>query len=434
MTHPCILALDLGTTAFKCAPVNEDGLLAEPVTVSYTLDYDAGAVTYEPESYVRVAAEALAGAAQSARIAGLTVTAIGISSQAQTYIPLNFDGQPLQKAIVWTDGRAVNEAQEVARLIPDFARHSGFRAPLPELFMPKVRHFARHAGIPLEHVWKFPLLNEYIVYRLTGVVYGDTNIQGMSGFYHIGHQRWSQVALDYAGIRADQLAETAPAACISRPLATDWCARLGIDPVPVYACGNDQSSAAAGAGLRGEGDVVCNFGTAMVVYALKDELPVELLDKQIAGISPLTGRYFLLGVEAECGNVLDWAHRTLYARRPFADMMAEALALEAEGRSLPQAGVPGGGRIELRGLTVGHEGRHIVRALLELYADTFGVLLRGVIGESKPNRLYAAGGLSRSDAWLDFLSRRFGVELARAMTEQPGLVGIARIIHHAQKQ
>jgi sugar (pentulose or hexulose) kinase len=429
----CIIALDLGTTAFKCAPVNEDGLLAEPTTVSYNLDYDAGAVTFEPEAYVRVAAEALAGAVQSAKAAGLTVQAIGISSQAQTYIPLDFDGRPMQKATVWTDGRAVEEAREVAQRIPDFEHHSGFKAPLPELFMPKVRHFARHGGIPLERVWKFPLLNEYIVYRLTGSVYGDTNIQGMSGFYHITRREWSQDALDYAGIRAGQLAETAPAARIGRPLAAEWRARLGIDAVPVYACGNDQSTAAAGAGLSGEGDIVCNFGTAMVVYALKDELPGELLDKQIAGISPLTGRYFLLGVEAECGNVLDWAHRSLYAGRSFTDMMEEALAFSTEGASLPQAALPGGGRIELRGLTVGHEGRHIVRALLELYADTFGVLLRGVAGAAQTKTLYAAGGLSRSDAWLDFLNRRFNIRLQRSTVYQPGLVGVARIIRQAQE-
>ncbi len=427
----CVLALDLGTTAFKCAPANADGLLAEPVTVGYALDYDAGAVTCEPETYVRAAEQALVEAAQSAHRAGFTVQAIGISSQAQTYIPFDHDGRPLQKAIVWTDGRAVDEAQEVGRLIPDFARHSGFRAPLPELFLPKVRHFARHAGVALQQVWKFALLNEFIIHRLTGAMYGDTTNQGMSGFYHIADRRWSRVALDYAGIRADQLAETGPAASLSRPLQGQWSDRLGIDPVPVYSCGNDQSSAAAGAGLSGEGGVVCNFGTAMVVYALKDELPAQLLDKQIAGISPLTGRYFLLGVESECGNVLDWAHRVFYAGRAFEDMLTDALTLDAAKDSLPQVALPGGGRIELRGLTVGHSGRHIARALLEFYADTFGALLNGVAGSVTTQRLWAAGGLSRSDTWLRLLNDRLGIALQRSTVHQPGPVGIARIIQQA---
>lgn len=433
MKGECIIALDLGTTAFKCAPVDEHGLLAEPTTVSYDLDYDAGNVTFAPAAYEQVAAEALSGAVRSAQSAGLRVVAIGISSQAQTYIPLDSDGRPLQKAIVWTDGRAVEEAGAVAAAIPQFARHSGFRAPLPELFMPKVLHFARHSGIPLQQVWKFALLNEYIIYRLTGCAYGDMTNQGMSGFYHIAARCWSQTALDIVGIRSDQLVDVAPAARISQPLAQDWCRRLGIAPVPVYACGNDQSSAAAGAGLQVAGDVLCNFGTAMVVYALKDDLPDELLDKQIAGISPLTGRYFLLGVESECGNVLDWAHRLCYTGQDFGVMMQEAMSEHIDPTNLPMVALPGGGRIDFQGLTVGCDRQQLVRALLEQYAETFGLLLRGVAGQAGMNTIYAAGGLSRSDPWLDFLGRKFDIRFTRTSTQQAGLVGIARIIRQAQR-
>jgi sugar (pentulose or hexulose) kinase len=391
-------------------------------------------VTFEPEAYVRVAAQALAGAVESARNAGLGVDAIGISSQAQTYIPLDEDGRPLQKAIVWTDGRAIEEAVAAACLIPDFVQHSGFKQPLAEMFMPKVRHFASTSGIALSRVWKFVLLNEFIIYRLTGAAYGDETNQGMSGFYHIAARRWSRAALDFAGIDSHQLANVAPAGRIARLLTHEWCNRLGLEPVPVYSCGNDQSCSAAGAGLAVTGDVLCNFGTAMVVYALKDQLPDSLLDKQIAGINPLTGRYFLLGLESECGNVLDWAHRVLYPGRDFATMMDESLRPAIDGASLPRSALPGGGRIDIQGLTVGREAWQLVRALLELYAETFGSLFEGVTGQLKggsgpaTRAVYAAGGLSRSDAWLGYLSRKFGVEFRRTATEQPGLVGVARII------
>ena len=53
----------------------------------------------------------------------------------------------------------------------------------------------------------------------------------------------------------------------NRPLGRD----LGLLPVPmIYSCGNDQSCAAIGAGLERAGDILCNFGTALVVYALQD--------------------------------------------------------------------------------------------------------------------------------------------------------------------
>jgi xylulokinase len=425
----CILALDLGTTAFKCAPVTQDGLSGPVATVSYALNYDAGRVTYAPEGYFQAALQALEGAARAARDAGLAIEAIGISSQAQTYIPLDQTGRPLQDAVVWTDGRAVDEAAEVARAIPDFAAHSGFRAPLPEMFLPKVMHYARHGGAPLDRVWKFLLLNEYIVYRLTGEAYGDETNQGMSGFYDITRRRVSPAALGLAGIGAGQLADIGPGGRRGAPLRPEIAGQLGLPRAPVCSCGNDQSAAAAGAGLRGEGDVLCNFGTAMVVYALKDALPGALRDKQIAGISPWTGRYFLLGVESECGNVLDWARAMFYRDRSFEDMLREASAEPGAG-PCPRVSLPGGGRVELDGLTLASEPRHAVLALLRHYAGVFGGLLDGVAGGTGA-RLFAAGGLSRSQDWLTYLGRSVGVAFARAPAAQPGLVGVARIIQSA---
>jgi xylulokinase len=430
-THDCVIALDLGTTAFKCAPVDSTGLLAEPVTVSYDLHYGAGSVTLDPEIYVRVAREALTQTAQRARQAGLTVRGIGISSQAQTYIPLNNSGQVMQKAVVWTDTRAVDEAAEVEQLINDFPHHSGFIRPLPALFMPKIKHLSRHSSIALSNVWKFALLNEYIIYRLTGHVYGDETNQGMSGFYNIAERCWSSVALQYAGIRADQLADVAAGARLSHTITSEWQQVLNLSDLPVYSCGNDQSCSAAGAGLREQGDILCNFGTAMIVYALRDVLPATLQEKQIAGINPYTGRYFLLALENECGNVLDWAHSTFYSETSFSTMMDDALCAEVDTHDLPKFALPGSGRIVLNDLTIGHERRQVVRGLLEYFADAFGALYASVREKGVTGRIYVSGGLSRSSAWLEFISRKFSLELVRTTTEQPGLVGVARIIEKA---
>lgn len=430
----CILALDLGTTAFKCAPVSEERLLAPPATARYALDYRDGQVTFDPEAYFRIAMQALGRASAAARAAGEPVSAIGVSSQAQTYIPLDAAGRPLHPAVVWTDVRAGAEADEVARAIPDFARHSGFRRPQAELFLPKVMHFVRHAGIPLRRVWKFLLLNEYILYRLTGRAYGDETNQGMSGFYDIAERRVSQAALDLAGLNAGQLAQIAPAAGIGHTLDSARAAELGLEPVPLYSCGNDQSAAAAGAGLSAEGDVLCNFGTAMVVYALQDELPAALRDRQIAGINPLTGRYFVLGSEPECGNVLDWARAMFYRDRAFESMLAEALGGEVDPSRLPAVEWRGGGTLDLARLSLASEPKHVVRALLERYAGIFGELLEGMTVPSRAMRLFASGGLSRSEAWLEFLERRHAIAFTRAGADQPGLAGIARIIRAAQAQ
>lgn len=433
MGQDCILAIDLGTTSFKAAPVNKHQVFGHPTVVRYALDYLDGGVTCPPERYYRALLRALRGAAKTAREQGLTVRGIGISSQAQTYFALDGQGEPVQPAVVWTDDRAKAEAEEAAQALPDFAHTGGFLNPSPLQFLPKVMQFKRLGG----EAERFLLLNEWLIYQLTGQAYGDETNQGMSGFYDISRRGWSHPALSLAGIESKNLAKVGPAAAYHACLKPDLARALGLPSVPVYSCGNDQSVAAVGAGLEQAGDILCNFGTALVVYGLRNHPTEPAADAQIAGISPLSAtskpKWFLLGLESECGNVIDWLAKLLYPRGGVQRMLESALHSEFDPSVFPRIASIHGGRLDLTDLNVGSRAEHIARALLEFYAARFGEVLAGVREtNAKPGRLFASGGLSQSDVWLDFLSRRFSLVFRRTEIEHPGLVGVARIVAAAE--
>jgi sugar (pentulose or hexulose) kinase len=427
MSERCTLALDLGTTAFKAAPVDEQGVCGRVTVVPYTLDYGPeGSVTCDPGRYVRCAVRALRGAARTAREVGRPVDAIGLSSQAQTFIPVDAKGEPAGPAVVWTEVRAVEEAEAADRALPDFAAMCGFTRPSPLQFLPKVMRFRREGGT----AQRFLLLNEWIACQLTGEAFGDATNQGMGGFYDIARQQWNPAALALAELTPEHLAVVAPAAGYCASLTRQAVRALGLpNSVPVYSCGNDQSCAAVGAGLERAGDLFANFGTALVVYGLKECPVAPVSAEQIAGTSPLPSRWFLLGVESECGNVLEWLAALLYPRGGVGRMLDAALRSEMDGRALPQFALSGGGRLDITRLRVGSRAEELARALLEHYAARFGELLAGVCGAGeRPRRLFAGGGLSRSRAWLDFLAERHQLTLTPTAGEHPGLVGVAKII------
>lgn len=425
----CTLALDLGTTAFKAAAVTPAGVCGGVTVVPYSLEYEAGRrVTCDPRVYVRCAFRALRGAVRSARAADLEVTNIGIASQAQTFVPVGADTVPVAPAIVWTDASASAEAEEAGRSLPDYGERSGFVRPSPLQFLPKVMRYSREGA----SADRFLLLNEWIVYNLTGACYGDTCLQGMGGFYDIARGNWNDDALQLAGISTDRLAPTFPAAAHSLPLTREATRSLGLkDGVPVYSCGNDQSCAAIGAGLSSDDKLFANFGTALVVYALTDRPSSPTSDDHIAGVSPLRPWWFRLGVESECGNMLEWLATLLYPRKGIGRMLEDALSEETDTRMLPDAIPAGGGSLDLRGLRVGMGPPELTRALLERYSVRFADLLDGVV-QTRPRRVVAGGGLSRCRAWLRFLSNRHGLEVTAAEVEHPGLVGVARVIGDQQ--
>lgn len=425
----CVLALDLGTTAFKCAPVTHQGQVGAPTVVRARVVHDERGVTCAPGLYIDWALEALAGAAETARSQGWSPTAIGISSQAQTFVTLGASGEPTEDAVVWTDDRAQSEAAELASLLPSFPSQSGFATPSPLQWLPKLVWMRRNRPQWKPH--RVLLLPEWVSLRLAGRAVGDETLQGMCGLFDISSRGWNRDALQAVGLHTDQLADVAPAAHLSASLLPGIAGRIGISPVPVYSCGNDQACAAVGAGIERPGDALCNFGTAMIVYTVHSRLVNPSGPEQIAGIHPLGGLTFLLGVESEFGNVLEWLAGLLYGG-DVGGMLEEACRNGADA-GLPVVTTLGGGRLDLTGLSLAHGRTEVARAAVAMFGGRFEALLAGLLGSQPIGSLRAAGGASRSRAWLKYLGDRAGCPLVPLQWEHAGLAGIARIIGSAGK-
>ena len=214
------------------------------------------------------------------------------------------------------------------------------------------------------------------------------------------------------------------------PLLPEVHRRIGVGPLPVYSCGNDQSCAAAGAGLAESGDYLCGFGTAMVVYGVSRAFVAPADESQIAGLSCIEDLWFLLGVESNFGNVLQWLARMLAPTRDLGLFIDGAMAVRT-GR-IPAVVISPDGRLDIRGLCADSTREHILRALLEQVATRFEALLAGVSQAlGPPRRLVCSGGWTRSSGWIDLLRSRCSVRLEVCPAEQPGLLGAARVIRSA---
>lgn len=425
------IALDLGTTSFKCAIVTEDGVM--PGTVisdSYGVVRRNSEITYPADKYFDMVLSLLRRSCSTALENGVSIGSIGISSQAQTYVAVYRSGEALQDAVVWLDGRAVSEAMGVASAINDFARHSGFNAPSGQMFLPKIIHLKNNQPRVHSSAWKFLLLNEYVIFKLTGEAYGDSSNQGMGGFFDISKREISKISLSLAGITEKHLPQIYPPSSFGKPLTDGISEMLGIDSVEVYSCGNDQSCASAGVGLSGKNEILCNFGTAMVVYSLKERPPAALLGNQIAGISSMGDYYFLLGFESECGNILEALHLDSYPGEEFSFMIRDALETgfpvpgikDAVAEAYPD--IP-----RIRALKGRYPRSAVCRALMEIYADIFEGILWRNIGKSLPGKVFASGGLSLSEDWLLFLEKRCSLRFARTGGCHPALQGVYKTIN-----
>ena len=203
-----ILTFDLGTTALKTALIADDGTALAVHSVEYTPRMPRPDwLEMVPDTYWNAAVEGARAvfARSGADPAGLS--AIGFSSQGQTFVPIDCAGRPLHDAIVWVDNRAqaIADAWEADWLPRDeFRRITGYPWLPAGLTLFKIAWMREHAPAA-HHAWKFLCLPDYLIYRLTGETATDRVIALFSGLYDLQTRDWEPRLLEAAGISAEQL-------------------------------------------------------------------------------------------------------------------------------------------------------------------------------------------------------------------------------------
>lgn len=226
---------------------------------------------------------------------------IGITSQAQTFITIDNNYNFLTNFILWNDKRAEEEKDILNREFPDFYKSSGLPEFIPELMVCKVLYLKRNLPEVYKNIYKFLLLNEWLIFKLTGEFFGDENNFGMSGFYDIKEKRFIKEILNFLSIDEDKFCKIYPTGNHFSFLKDDLMEELNLkNNIKVYSCGNDQTCCAIGSKID-KNSCVINLGTAFVFYILIDRLPEKIEKTQICGIFPF-GNYFLLNVDGDFGN------------------------------------------------------------------------------------------------------------------------------------
>jgi len=433
------LTFDLGTTALKTGLFDGDGRLLALHTVEYTpASPRPDWAEMDPETYWRAAVAGARAVFQAAERPPADLTALGFSSQGQTFLPVDVAGRPLHAAIVWVDKRAAPLAEEWCEtwLSPDeYRRLTGYPRVPPELTLFKIAWLARHRP-EARAAHRFLGLPDYLIHRLTGEFATDYNLAQMTGMYDVEARAWAPRLLDAAGIAMDQLpAVHAPGTVVGTVLPAP-AEELGIPPgVPVAVGANDQLAGALGAGNVRPGLVTETTGTALAVIA---STPSRLDDPRMyAGRHAVPGLWYAMPFGNSSAIVLKW-FRDLCAPGADYDHFLAAVADVPPGCDglsvLPHFAGAGSptfnphARGALVGLTLGHTRAHIARAIMESCA----CLLREMLDPLADHGLRLAsvrslGGAARSDLWLQMKADLLGLPVERPACPDAASLGAAML-------
>ncbi len=427
------LTFDIGTTALKTALIGDGGDVLSLAEVEYSPSTPAaGYMEMDPEAYWQAA---VAGARRVIAEGGAReITAIGLSSQAQSFVALDERGEPLGPAIVWLDARARELAERWEREWLSAERYRpicGYPWVPEGLTLFKIAWLREHAP-RMHRAAKFLCLPDWLILRLTGELATDFNIAQMSGMLDLRTGEWSGELLSAAGIGPDQLPPVAAPGTAVGEVRADAAEALGITPgVDVCTGCNDQLAGAIGAGNVRPGVVSETTGTALAVIATT----AELLDDPgcFVGRHAVPGLSYAMPYAAVSAVVLGW-FRDLCEEAEYEELAraAEGVAPGSDGLCvLPHfAGTAADpdARGAMVGLTLGHTRGHIARAIMESCACLLRELVEPIAEQGiEPSSIRSLGGAARSDLWLQMKADALGVRVERPACPEAASLGAAML-------
>lgn len=413
------LGIDFGTTSVKAALFDENLNQLADYTEDYTLRTSGDRVELPPETYRQLLQNAIAAMKEQHNIHCLS-----IDTQCETLILTDDKGIPVRDAIVWLDNRATEEA---AAIEAHFGRQKVYEItgqPEVTATWPACKLLWVKNNEP--DVWaktkKIFLLEDYLLYTLTGEFVTEKTLQSSSLYFDIRNGGWWQEMLDYIGVDCALL----PKLLDSGVLVDEY------DGIQIVTSAMDQVAGAIGAGVVEQGIISEMTGTTMAIYTPAETIPPFNPDSFVPCHYSFDNRYCLLSWSPTAGMALKWFRDTFLKEKSFEELniLAETVAVGCDGvtflpylcgSTMPKYNPDARG--SFTGLTPEHTAGHFVRSIMESVACILKSNLDHLNIPVKQIRIM--GGGAKSPLWSQMKADITGKKLQTLKNKETACLGAA---------
>ncbi len=412
-----LMGIDVGTTSIKTAVFNEKFETIYSNNIDYTLNSHGNIVECEPNKYWNLIEAEL----ENLKV---PVSALAIDTQCETLILTDELGNPVRDAIVWLDNRAEKEAKIIEE---HFGRKRVYEVTgQPEITATWPASKLLWVKNNEPDIWaktkKIFLLEDYILYKMTGKFVTEKTLQSSSLYFNIRNAAWWDEMLEFIGVSRNMLPELLE----SGVYVGDY------NGIKVVTGAMDQVSGAIGAGVISDGIVSEMTGTTMVIFSKVDKIPDYDENSIVPCHYNYDGKYCVLSWSPTAGMSLKWFKNILCENFSFKDL--DVLANEVPpgcdgltflpylcGSTMPKYNPKAKG--SFTGLTTEHTRGHFARSIMEALSYTlksnFDYLNLDV------SEIRAMGGGANSDLWCQMKADITGKTLMTLKNKETACLGAA---------
>ncbi len=441
------LVIDLGTTSIKTSLVDEQGALQAFALREYSLETPSESVVeFEAPRYWEYVKQGIRELISRPDISPQDIRCVSISSQAETLVVLDSGGKPLMKAIVWLDNRAHREARELEEQVG--IGRTGLTEMNATWPAAKILWLKRNRPDVFSKAAKYLMLEDYIIYRLTGEYAGEYTLYSTSALLDIEKKSWWKEMLHCLGISPDQLTNLKESGTVVSDLHPAAAQELGLSQnTPVITGAMDQVAGMVGAGNIKEEIITETTGGAFVVCRTLDEMPDTIPPGTSVQCHALPGKYLLTSWCAAGGLCYTWLRDTFFAGMVHQgkEMTDESSLYDLMNRSAGSVDIgsrgllfypflAGPGTLPLDpmakgcfyGIDLHHTKAHFARAVMESIAFLLKETLEYMhVASSREGEIHSMGGGAKSELWNQMKADAVGLPVKTLKVSETASLGIA---------
>jgi len=427
--------LDIGTTGCKLSLYSEKGEYIGNSYKEYEITRNVGEHEIDAEIIFSAVCEVIKQSAEKGNI-----SAIGVASFGETFTAIDKNDRALLPAMLYTDPRGAEECAELCDILgEDRLTYIAGVKPHPMYSLPKIMWIKRNLPDVYSKIKRILLIEDYIVYMLTGVAQIDYSLAARTMAFDIREKKWSREILEAAGVDEALLSTVVPTGSVAGNMKLDLSEKLRINSdVKIVSIAHDQVASAVGAGAFEVGSAVDGSGTVECITPIFDSIPENPeMYKDGFGVVPYVfdGTYVCYAFSFTGGAALKWFRDNFAAKyEGVSNIYAEldrAVSCEPTGiLVLPHfagAATPymdNGSRAAIIGLSLENTSADVYKAIMEGVAyemriNTESLEKSGIV----PKKLYATGGGANSDTWLQIKADILGVQITAMQACEVGACG-----------
>lgn len=420
MAKRFLLGIDSGTSGCKITIFDFEGQVVASATGLYHTDYpQAGYAEQDAHEWWSVIGEEIPGLLHKSGISPEAIAAIGTAGISWVCLPVDQNGEPLRKAMIWLDRRSEKQAVWLKEQIGEELLVNLSGNPVdPAYITPKILWVRENEPDIYRRTKKFLQSNAYLVFKLTGE-YSQDYSQGYGfHFFDMAKGVWNETVAEQMNISLDLMAPLFRCHDVVGTVTQKAAAETGLAVgTPVVAGGLDAACCTLGAGVVDPGQTQEQGGQAGGMSILLDQPLVH--PKLILGYHVIPGLWLLQGGTVGGGGTLRWFNQELgyYEQQLGQSVGKSAFELMSDEAAQVKAGSDGliflpymagerspiwdsQARGVLFGLSYGKTRAHLIRALMEGVGFSLQHNLKTAEEvNASVKELISVGGSSNSEVW-----------------------------------